>query len=167
MLYVITGPAGVGKSTISEKIADSLSKSCLIEGDEVYHFVRGGYVSPWLEGNHLPLFWDNAISLISNGLEKGYDVVFNYIVAPKDIQRIKESFPGTKIKFIVLLVDEKTIVERDKLRPLDCQMGERSLILLNNMKKHNFSKKYILDTSNLTINETYDEILKNDRFFLD
>ena len=34
MLYIITGPAGVGKSTISKKIAESKKKSVLIEGDE-------------------------------------------------------------------------------------------------------------------------------------
>lgn len=36
-LYIITGSAGVGKSTISKKIADSKEKSALIEGDEIYH----------------------------------------------------------------------------------------------------------------------------------
>ena len=34
-LYVITGPAGVGKSTVSKKLAQNLSKSALIEGDEI------------------------------------------------------------------------------------------------------------------------------------
>ena len=38
-LYIITGPAGVGKSTISKGIASSSSKSVLIEGDEIYHHV--------------------------------------------------------------------------------------------------------------------------------
>ena len=44
MLYIITGPAGVGKSTISKKIAESKKKSVLIEGDDIYHHVIGGYV---------------------------------------------------------------------------------------------------------------------------
>lgn len=43
-LYIITGPAGVGKSTISKKITESKKKSVLIEGDEIYHQVVGGYV---------------------------------------------------------------------------------------------------------------------------
>jgi len=33
-LYIITGPAGVGKSTISRKIAEDLEKSVLLEGDD-------------------------------------------------------------------------------------------------------------------------------------
>lgn len=42
-LYLITGPAGVGKSTVSKAIAESLEKSVLLEGDEVYHHVVGSY----------------------------------------------------------------------------------------------------------------------------
>ena len=48
-LYIITGPAGVGKSTISNKIALNKDKSALIEGDLIYHQVVGGYVSPWMK----------------------------------------------------------------------------------------------------------------------
>lgn len=78
-LYLITGPAGVGKSTISKALSLKFSKSVLIEGDDVYHMVSGGYVSPWKSGNHMELFWKNSISLIENSLKQGYDVVFNYI----------------------------------------------------------------------------------------
>lgn len=46
-LYIITGPAGVGKSTISKKIAEYKGKSALIEGDEIYHQVVGGYIPAW------------------------------------------------------------------------------------------------------------------------
>ena len=33
-LYILTGPAGVGKSTISKGIAERLEKSDLLEGDD-------------------------------------------------------------------------------------------------------------------------------------
>ena len=56
MLYIITGPAGVGKTTVSELVAESLDKSVLIEGDVIYHQVIGGYKAPWEDGNHL---WEN------------------------------------------------------------------------------------------------------------
>ena len=32
-LYIITGPSGVGKSTVSKKLAENSNKSVLIEGD--------------------------------------------------------------------------------------------------------------------------------------
>ncbi|HOO68305.1 MAG TPA: AAA family ATPase [Bacilli bacterium] len=165
-LYIITGPAGVGKSTVSKLIAESKKKSALIEGDEIYSFVKGGYISAWLDGNHLEVCWENIIDIIKNFLDKDYDVVFNYIVRSDKLEKLKENFSNVKIKFIVLMVDEATIVKRDKERPLDCQMGERSIKLLNEFNNENYDKKYILNTTNLSIEETIKEIEKDERFNL-
>ena len=41
MLYIITGPAGVGKRTISKRLATLNEKSVLIEGDDIYGQVIG------------------------------------------------------------------------------------------------------------------------------
>lgn len=165
-LYLLTGPAGVGKSTVSELIANSLEKSILIEGDDVYHLVKGGYVSPWLEGNHLNLFWKNVVSLIENSLKSGYDVVFNYIISKARAESLARYFSYAQTKFVVLLVDEETIVKRDKLRPKDSQMGERSIVLLKEALKGNYDTKSVLYTTTLTEQETFEEIIKNDRFIL-
>lgn len=170
-LYIITGAPGVGKSTISRKIAKSCEKSALIEGDEIYHLVCGGYIKPWKEGNHLKVFWENCIDLICNFLNNGYDVVFNYIIDKEKIEELKNEFRKTygnniEIKFIVLLADEKTIVERDKERPEEVQMKERVLVLLESFKNQKFDKQNILDTSNISIIETVEEILNDDKFIL-
>ncbi len=160
-LYIITGPAGVGKSTISKNLASSLTKSVLIEGDDVYNFFVGGRISPWMENAPLDLFWKNIIILINNYLENGYDVVFNYIINPKDKERLFKEFTNSKIIFKVLLCSEETLIKRDKERPIDCQMGERSIILLNEIKNYNYDKKYIIDTSNKSIKEVTKIILEN------
>lgn len=165
-LYLITGPAGVGKSTISTSIAERLKKSALIEGDQIYHFVKGGYVNPWLEGNQLDIFWKNSISVINNFIKDGYDVVFNYIIYKDKLEMIKSSFPEIEIVFVVLMVDEKTIIKRDQERPLDWQMGERSLVLLKEFKDINFNKNNILDTSKLNIDQTIKKILTDKRFII-
>ena len=165
-LYLITGPAGVGKSTISKRIAESLEKSVLLEGDAFYHHVVGGYVQAWKEGNHLDIFWKVCIDAINNYLNAGYDVVFNYIIAKEKYYELMEIWKEVNVKFIVLLVDEDTILERDKERPIDCQMKERCIVLLNQFKDYNYNKKYILYTDNLSINDTVNEIIDNDRFLL-
>ncbi len=166
MLYIITGPAGVGKSTISKKIAESKKKSVLIEGDDIYHHVIGGYVQAWKEGNHLDVFWKVCINTIRTYLEDGYDVIFNYIVTPTPLRQMKEEFKDYTIKFVVLLVDEKNLLLRDKERPEDCQIKERCITLLNNFKNNNYNKQNILDTSNCTIYETVDIIENDNRFIL-
>lgn len=45
-LYILTGPPGVGKSTISNLLASNLEKSVLIEGDTIYNFFIGGRIKP-------------------------------------------------------------------------------------------------------------------------
>ena len=165
-LYIITGPAGVGKSTISKGIAESKKKSALIEGDDIYHQVIGGYVQAWKEGNHLDVFWKVCINTIKAYLEEGYDVIFNYIVTPTPLKQMQEEFKDYDIKFIVLLVDEKTLLLRDKERPEECQMNERCITLLNSFKNNNYNNQNILDTSNITVNETVDIIERDNRFIL-
>ncbi len=165
-LYVITGPAGVGKSTVSKRLAQNLSKSALIEGDEIYHQVIGGYIPAWKEGNHLQTFWKVCINIVRSYLEDDFDVVFNYIVTPENLALLKNEFKNYTIKFIVLLVDESTLLLRDKERPEDCQMKERCITLLNNFKNRNYNINNILDTTNLSIEETVILIQNNNNFIL-
>lgn len=165
-LYVITGPAGVGKSTVSRKIAESSGKSALIEGDDLYAQIIGGYVNPWEEGNYLDTFWKLSLSSIRVYLEDGFDVVFNYIVSPEQLEMIRNEFSNCELRFVVLLVDEETILARDKRRPAEFQMKERCIILLNEFKEHNYPVEYILDTSHMTVDETVSSVLNDDRFIL-
>lgn len=165
-LYLITGPAGVGKSTISKEIANNKNKSALIEGDDIYHQVVGGYIQAWKEGNHLDTFWKICLNSIETYLADGYDVIFNYIITPKDLETLKNKFKNYIIKFIVLLVDEKTLLLRDKERPKDCQMKERCITLLNSFKNKNYNTDNILDTIDLSIEETLNIIEKENRFIL-
>lgn len=165
-LYIITGPAGVGKSTISKEIAKSISKSVLIEGDDIYHQVIGGYVQAWKSGNHLNTFWKVCMNTIKIYLEDGFDVIFNYIVTPENLELIKNNFKDYTIKFVVLLVDESSLLLRDKQRPAASQMNDRCITLLNSFKNKNYNSNNILDTSNLSIDETLNIIENEDRFIL-
>lgn len=159
-LYLITGPAGVGKSTISKSLAERLNKSVLIEGDDIYHMVISSYVPAWKPGNHLELFWKNVISLIKNSLEKGYDVVFNYVINKDDYLILKKEFENYQVIFKVLIVDEEELLRRDKLRDKENRMNERSLILLRKFIKQDFNDEFIIDSSNLSIEQTVERIIK-------
>jgi predicted ABC-type ATPase len=164
-LYLITGPAGVGKSTISNSLANSISKSALIEGDDIYNLIKGGYISPWKDGNHLTVFWKNVFVLIDNFLSDGYDVIFNYIIDKDDLEIIKKRFKDYNIKFALLMADEGTLIKRDKMREPDCQMGARCLVLLNKFKEQEFNSNNIIDTSNLTEKEII-KIIKEENLYI-
>ena len=161
-LFLITGPAGVGKSTISKLLSEKLDRSVLIEGDDIYHMVKSSYVAAWKPGNHLKFFWQNVISLINNSLNNGYDVVFNYIITKNDYEMLKSKFKNTNIIFKVLFVSEEELLRRDSLRDEDYQMKERCIILLNEFKNQNFDKKNIIDTTNLNIEETLEEVINSE-----
>lgn len=165
-LYIITGPAGVGKSTVSKKLAMTSKKSVLIEGDDIYHQVVGGYVPAWKEKNHLQTFWKVCTNMIITYLNDGFDVVFNYIVTPENLELIKTKFNDYNIKFVVLLVDEATLLLRDKARPEDCQMKERCITLLNNFKNRNYNPQNVLDTTNLSVDEITSIIVKDNNFII-
>ena len=165
-LYLITGPAGVGKSTLSKALAQSKSKSVLIEGDEIYHQVISSYIPAWKEGNHLDIFWKICLDNINTYLSNGYDVIFNYIITPKNLDILKENFKNYSVKFIVLIVDKNILLQRDRQRSFDCQMNERCLVLLEKFKNMTFNKNHFLDTTNLSVIETIDLIEKDKRFLL-
>ena len=164
MLYIITGPAGVGKTTVSEIVAESLNKSILIEGDMIYHQVIGGYKAPWEDGNHLDMFLDASIALIDVYLKNGYDVVFDYIVDIDDLSKIKERFHNYPIKFVILISDEDTLIKRDRRREISNQIKERCKILLQDFINKNFDDRFYLDTSNMDIDEISKEILNKSQF---
>ena len=166
MLYLITGPAGVGKSTISNLLAASKSKSALVEGDDFYHLVKGGYVSPWKQGNHLAVYWENVTAVIDNFLRRGFDVVFNAVFFKEDLERLAARFGGAEIKFVLLTARPDVIVARDQARPPDCQMGKRVLILLREFEAERFGDRHILDTSGQSAEETASEIERGERFRL-
>ena len=161
-LYIITGPAGVGKSTISYEIGKRLEKSVVIEGDTVYNFFVGGRIRPWYPNAPLELFWNNCIMLIKSYLENGYDVVFNYIIKPNNLKKLQEEFKNYDIVFKCLIVDEDTIKQRDLLRNEECRMYDRSVILLKEFLDCNYEEKYIIDSSNLTIDETVRKVIFED-----
>lgn len=153
-LYLITGPAGVGKSTLSKRLAEEKEKSILIEGDDIYHMVISGYVPAWKENNHLDLFWKNVSGLIKNGLETNYDVIFNYIINYKDYERLKKEFSKYNIVFKVLITSKEELLRRDKLREESARMNERCLVLLDKFIKQYEKSPFIIDTTSLTISDT-------------
>ena len=97
-------------------------------------------------------------------LSYNYDVVFNYIISPDIINKIKSKFDNHNINLVVLLADANTILERDHQRSKDCQMGKRCITLLNNFKNSNFNSNNIIDTTNLSIDEIVSIIQNNMRF---
>lgn len=169
-IHVISGPAGVGKSTTSKQLVQALSKSAYISGDAISHIPVNGRGKPWLCKETYDLTWKNILSLTRNLLEQDYDVVIDYVTFPSDVEWLVQQLTDLEFRlvFVVLLVDRSTLIARDQLRPSEAQMGERSLVLLeefetcSDLKEQN--KLYTQEYRREQVSEIVEELRKNPRF---
>jgi predicted kinase len=167
-VYLISGPAGAGKSTTSRKIAERLEQSAYIEGDDINHMVIGGHEKPWLSPVHLELIWLNIVSLTKNFINRGHDVVIDYVTFNENLEYFLKELNDYDIliKFIVLIVDEEELLIRDSQRNPEDQMGERCIIGLHQIIEQNTPKKHIIDSTKIKLDEVIEEIIKNKRFLI-
>ena len=158
-LFIITGPSGIGKSTVSNALAAKLAKCAIVEGDDIYNQVVSGAVKPWLPGNHLDLMWKNCNAIIKNYLDAGIDVIFNYIIHKENLKMLQKEFCDYEIHFMLMMADKETIISRDESRDEDVQV-HRTEEHIKNYKKDGYDKKLILDTNDLSIDDEVEEILR-------
>ena len=146
----------MGKSTISRRIAESKNKSVLIEGDDIYHQVVGGYVQAWKEGNHLDTFWKICLSSIKTYLEDGYDVIFNYVEENEtnDEAAYRELFEETGIS--------KNDIELDHFMDLNYFKYENNLQVYYGILTHDVD--LVEEKNKLEWVELNKELLDNNKF---
>ena len=156
-IYVITGPAGVGKSTVTKALAERLSKCAILEGDEIYHQVYGA-TKPWVEGNHLPLMWKNMLCLAENYLEDNIDVILNYIIYKDKLEFIKEKLSKYEIHFVCLMAERETVAERETARGEEFKVN-RVDTHITKFLSQDYAQKHFLKTDNKSVSQEVDEIV--------
>ncbi|WP_413377703.1 AAA family ATPase [Paenibacillus taichungensis] len=170
-VYIISGPAGVGKSTTSRKLVAHLNRSSYISGDDISHLPVNGRGKPWICQETHKLTWINILSLVKNLIQFNYDVVIDYVTFPSEANWLASELESMNVRiiYVVFMVDDETIIRRDQLRDPSIQMGERSLILLNEFREVLKDDRHILNTQEYSVDqvdEVIEEILNNDRFLI-
>lgn len=170
-IYIISGPAGVGKSTTSKRLAELFEHSAYIEGDLINHMVIGGYLPPWESEELLSLTWENIADLSINFVEAKKNVIIDYVAFPKEVekfsQKIYAEVKNVEIIYVVLWVDNDELLRRDALRIKEHQMGVRCLELVDEFKSKGIDKRFYYNTTNLQpsdLDEMLSNISKNPRF---
>lgn len=171
MVYIVSGPAGVGKSTTCKSLVHKLNRSAYLSGDYISHMHIKGREKPWESEEERSLIWENILSLTKNFISYRNDVVVDYVTFPKEakwlFQNLKEL--GVEVKYVVLWTDSDTLVNRDNQRQPEHRMGERSLILMKEFIDSGVEQNHVLDTTSYNskeINYVIDEIITGPRFKL-
>lgn len=150
-IFIISGPAGAGKSTTARKLAERLAQSAYIEGDAVNHMVVGGYKPPWRSKEALSLIWKNIAGLSLNFLTANKQVVVDYVAFPVDVaafaESIRKDIGEVEVRYTVLWTDEAELLRRDALRPEEEQMGKRCLELAKEFREKEVEERFFLCTT--------------------
>lgn len=166
-VYIVSGPAGVGKSTTAKELVKSLKNSAYISGDYVSHMHVNGRKKPWESEEETSLIWDNILSLTKNFLRYGNEVVVDYVTFPHEAAWMSDNLKelNVEVNYVVLWTDHETLVRRDNMRMPEHRMGERCLILVNEFTESGLDEKHILDTSkNPPILNLVYEIMRNSKY---
>lgn len=78
-VWIISGPLGIGKSSVSRLIKKKLGNCIRIEGDYFFLQMEGIKNVQWEE--RIKITWENVLSTINNYIEHGFDnFVIDFVV---------------------------------------------------------------------------------------
>lgn len=165
-ICLITGPAGVGKSTIAELLVKKFAKTALVDVDYIRHAVKNGYKKPYPHTKEIErqifLAAKNAIALAKNFNDAGFSVVIDDVVTgEKKLNYYISQTKGYNFFVFLLMCDKNILKQRDRGRPKGEQMGVRALQLHEEFAKRLKEDKWtVINTNSKTQKETLREILK-------
>jgi len=170
-VYIISGPAGVGKSTTSKELAKKFKNSAYISGDYVSHMHMNGRKKPWESSDEVALIWDNILSLTKNFIKYGNDIIVDYVTFPKEAEWVSRNLKSLNVEviYVVLWTDKETLLTRDNMRMPSARMGERCTILVDEFIESGLKEKYIFDTTNTFSDDmsyVIHEIINNPKYKL-
>jgi len=163
-IILITGPGGVGKSTVAELI----EKKCnyvLLDGDQedTEFFPKGGQ---WLPENSdlLRKAHDKILRKAKDLYKKGNKVVIDYIIFGhyfEFLEKFKKEF-GNDFQYFVLFPEESVIIKRDKNRECWTTGVDRIKAVYCEFEKirDKIGEDKYLDTSGQSAEQTFDQYFK-------
>ena len=169
-IYFFSGPCGCGKSTLATAYAKHLVNNCerkqvyLIHGDDFHagfvesdnkdnFFVDGQASDALLWQDILKFNWDCILTVARKVLEKGLDVVIDYVIEEELplVQKLAEEY-GAKLYYVVLTASQDAIKQRIAQRG-DVDMIERALFLKNKLDNLPENQGHLFDNSVLSVEQ--------------
>lgn len=104
---ILTGPPGVGKTTVAGLLAQRAERSVHLEADRFFFFIKSGFVEPWDPASHEQnqLAMRTAAEAAARYAEAGYETIIEGIVIPRwtlDVVRETLGAAGVPVSYAVL-----------------------------------------------------------------
>ncbi|MGI8854818.1 MAG: AAA family ATPase [Thermomicrobiales bacterium] len=148
-VILLSGPAGVGKTTVGRMLAGRAPNGACIHGDQLKEFIvsrAGGAVATGLA-------YVNGASVAANFVEAGYDlVVFEFVFEERRfVNRFLGAFPLTApVHLFTLWAPLATVTARERTRPNRDRLGERVVACYETIDRNRDVLGIFIDTEGAT-----------------
>lgn len=177
-IYVISGPCGCGKSTLTNALAENMVKiekrprTYVIHGDDFHHGFVGMYEedafceeaqdsNPLAWSQVLKFNWECMLDVAEKALVRGLDVVIDYVVEDElPLLQTLAKKQHAKLYYVVLTASEESITKRLQTRG-DNDLIERALFLKKKLDSLSENRGHLYDNTGKTMAEEVAEISKN------
>lgn len=182
-IYMISGPCGCGKSTLTDAYAEHLVKEekhlriYVIHGDMFHQGFVGMYeqdafcvewqdTDPLAWAQVLKFNWECILDVAGKALRCGLDVVIDYVVEDELplLQKLAKEYDA-KLYYLVLTASEAAITERLQIRG-DDELIERGKFLKKKFDSLPENQGHLYDNTGKTVEEEVAELSKDMERFL-
>jgi predicted kinase len=130
---ILTGPPGVGKTTVAGLLAQGEERSVHLEADRFFFFIRSGFIEPWdpasAEQNQLVM--RTAAEAAARYAAAGYATIVEGIVIPRwTLGVIRETLEaaGVPVAYAVLRAPHSVCADRVHRREGDPDLLEPGVL---------------------------------------
>ncbi len=119
-IVIVSGPPGAGKSSVCEALCERYDRTVHLQTDDVYGWIRMGYIAPWKPGSmrqNMMVSRASARAAVAFARE-GQGVFIDGVIGPAHLpvylEELREA--GAPVHYVVLLPPVDVIVRRAEER---------------------------------------------------